>query len=59
MVFSDFHVSAAERTGNTFPASCQPLGPMTPQEAALEFMFFDLASCIQKDSSTPQPPPPK
>jgi hypothetical protein len=29
---------------------------MTPQQKALEFMFFDLASCIQVDTSQPQPP---
>ena len=28
------------------------------QEAALEFMFFDLAACVQDDNSTPQPPSP-
>jgi len=28
------------------------------QEAALEFMFFDLAACVQDDNSTPIPPTP-
>jgi hypothetical protein len=57
VVFSDFHVSAAERNQNaTFPASCKS-GPLTAQEKALEFMLFDLSSCVQKDTKPPQPPP--
>ncbi|HEY1960759.1 MAG TPA: hypothetical protein VGH28_34345 [Polyangiaceae bacterium] len=32
-------------------------GPLQQQEAALEFMFFDLAACVQDDNTTPQPPP--
>ena len=30
---------------------------MTEQEAALEFMFFDLASCVIDDGTVPTPPP--
>jgi hypothetical protein len=59
VVFSDFHVSAAERTANQpFPTECVA-GAMTPQEKALEFMLFDLSACIQNESSIPQPPPPR
>ena len=29
---------------------------MIEQEAALEFMFFDLASCVIDDSQPPVPP---
>lgn len=43
--FSDFHVSNAASAGATFPAECEA-APMTPQEKTLEFMLFDLASCI-------------
>ena len=57
VLFSDFHVSANERNPqlDVFPGSCMP-GPMTPQEMALEFMFFDLSACIQNDEQPPDPP---
>jgi hypothetical protein len=32
---------------------------MSEQEAALEFMFFDLAACVISDDTPPTPPPPK
>jgi hypothetical protein len=54
-VFDDFHVeddSNTPTTGKTFPAEC-PGGVMTPQEKMLEFMLFDLASCIIPTTSTP------
>jgi hypothetical protein len=57
VVFTDFHVSGVANIGDgglsddtTFPAECIP-APLTPQEKALEFMLFDLASCV--------PPPPQ
>jgi hypothetical protein len=45
VLFSDFHVSDATGANGTFPAGCTA-GPMTPQEKTLEFMLFDLASCV-------------
>ncbi len=45
VLFSDFHVSNASNANGTFPAGCSA-GPMTPQEKTLEFMLFDLASCV-------------
>ncbi|CAN5779004.1 hypothetical protein BH11MYX3_BH11MYX3_01930 [soil metagenome] len=44
VVFSDMHVSAGGSSGN-FPSSCSA-APLTPQEKALAFMFFDIASCV-------------
>jgi hypothetical protein len=49
MVFSDFHVSGGGDT--PFPDECQAslAGELKAQEKALEFMIFDLSSCIQKE----------
>jgi hypothetical protein len=57
VLFSDFHVVASTSTSTTFPGECDA-SPMTAQEKALEFMFFDLSACIQQDQQPPQPPPP-
>ncbi len=59
VVFSDFHVTGNNGTSAdvAFPQECDN-GPMLPQEKVLEFMMFDLASCIQNDNQPPTPPPP-
>jgi len=72
VVYSDLHVSGGPGTNqpnvppdypqamrgapNTVPAQCA-MHPLTPQEKALEFMLFDLSSCLIPVGS-PQPPPP-
>jgi hypothetical protein len=45
VLFSDFHVTDAMNATGDFPAGCAA-GPMTAQEKTLEFMLFDLASCV-------------
>jgi hypothetical protein len=55
VVFSDFHVAASQRIGSTIPIHCKN-DPMSPQEKALEYMLFDLSSCIQKDDRPVEPP---
>ena len=48
VVFSDMHVSGDSDStpGTPFPDSCSNAA-LTPQEKALAFMFFDIASCVQ------------
>jgi len=56
VVFSDFHVEDASNdksTGKDFPTECTT-GPMTPQEKLLEFMLFDLTSCVTPPTCTPR-----
>ena len=58
-VFSDIHISARSVVSSgTFPTSCTP-GSFSPQEKALEFLFFDLSSCVQPDGEPPKVPPVK
>ncbi len=46
VVFSDMHVASGSTSSSTgFPAGCSA-GPMSAQEKALAFMFFDIAACV-------------
>jgi hypothetical protein len=52
--YSSFHIASSGFTA-TFPEECDE-APLTPQERVLEFMLFDLASCVQIDTGEPKPP---
>ena len=56
VLYDDFHVEDAENnptTGMTFPSECDNAA-MTPQEKMLEFMLFDLGSCVAPPVCTPK-----
>jgi hypothetical protein len=58
--FGDIHVSGAVApvdysNSPTVPDGCTD-ADLTSQEKALEFMLFDLASCVVPDSQPPPPP---
>jgi hypothetical protein len=57
-VFSDLHVAGNPATMDTAPppAGCSA-ADLSPQEKALEFMLFDLSSCVIPDTAAPSPPP--
>lgn len=57
VVYSDLHVGAAsgDDPDQPVPASCA-MQALSPQEAALEFMLFDLSSCVVPDDVPPKAP---
>ena len=59
-VFTDVHVGAglgASHPDVAFPMGCLPLTALSAQQKALEFMLFDLSSCVLPDAVKPVPPP--
>jgi hypothetical protein len=46
VVFTDMHVSGTPQNLNPYPSHCVGGNTLTPQEKALAFMFFDIASCV-------------
>ena len=59
VVYSDLHVGAAsgDAPQKPVPTSCVN-APLSPQEKALEFMLFDLSSCVTPETVPPVPPVP-
>jgi hypothetical protein len=66
VVFSDLHVSGSNGFGgidyangnNTVPGGCANTATLQPDEDALEFILFDLSSCIVPIGYPPKPPQP-
>ena len=66
VVFTDIHIQkSVGSTGGDdsdpdkpFPSGCKP-NMMSPQAKALEFLFFDLTSCVEPPNTMPQPPIPQ
>jgi len=65
MIFSDVHTSGGGSPTDAmpseprypFPTRCSTVpADLTPQEKALEFMLFDISSCVQKDDQPVVPP---
>lgn len=54
VVFTSIHVTTND-THAPWPSGCIS-GEMTEQEKTLEFMLFDLSSCVQSDDRPPAPP---
>jgi hypothetical protein len=59
-VFSGVHLSGTNGTGSTVPTVCSsyPNQSYAGNELALEFLFFDLSSCVGDDTKPPPIPPP-
>ncbi len=57
VVFSDIHVGAAsaDNPSEPVPQECSTAA-LSAQEKALEFMLFDLSSCLSPDSEPPTQP---
>jgi hypothetical protein len=59
VVYSDLHVGAASGdspSDRPVPDECANR-KLSPQEAALEFMLFDLSACVTTEDRPPEPPP--
>lgn len=59
LIYNDMHVSPNRATNNKglFPTQCSS-APLTDEELALEYQFFQLTACQLGGSPPPPPPPP-
>jgi hypothetical protein len=60
VVHTGIHVAivASDSTSSPFPTGCKPENPLSAQEKAMEFLLFDLSSCVLPPDVQQQPPPP-
>jgi hypothetical protein len=61
VVYSDLHVSglAGDYSSSTsVPSGCDSAAQLSPDEDAIEFILFDLSSCVTPVGYPPAPPPP-
>jgi hypothetical protein len=57
IVHTGIHVAAASSDSHSaFPKGCT-VADLSAQEKALEFLFFDLSSCVTDETKPPPPPP--
>jgi hypothetical protein len=57
-VFTDLHTGGALLAKyNSIPAQCPTNTKLTAQQAAMEFLFFDLSACVSDDTKQPPAPP--
>jgi hypothetical protein len=57
VVYSDMHVSGSQvdyTTSKVVPTGCDATAALSPDEDAIEFLLFNLSSCIVPVSMTPQ-----
>jgi hypothetical protein len=63
VVYSDMHVSGSasdyQGTSDVVPTGCDSTSALSPDEDAIEFILFDLSSCVVPIGSTPVLPPPE
>jgi hypothetical protein len=62
VVYSDMHVSGSAsdyQSSNVVPTGCDATSALSPDEDAIEFILFDLSSCITPVGFTPQAPQPE
>jgi hypothetical protein len=58
-VFTDLHTGGSLLAMySSVPAQCPTNATLSAQQAAVEFLFFDLSACVADDSQPPPPPPP-
>jgi hypothetical protein len=57
VAFTDAHESSSLLASvSSIPSGCTA-GSLTPQQKALEFLFFELSGCVSADNAPPPPPP--